>query len=97
MIYFKTDSAKPRRESQPARWAPGSGPHENNDLYTGHSTQTSEAGVPKGTPKSESEGSHHGSPPGRAPEEQSGGLLMEEYQFNQFNFTTGRGSVQSPL
>ncbi len=32
----------------------------------------------------------HGSAAGRAPKEQSGGLLKEEYQFNQSNFTAGR-------
>ena len=30
-------------------------------LHTGHSTRTSEEGVPKGTPKSKSEESQHGS------------------------------------
>ena len=44
-----------------AHWAPGSGAHENIDLHAGHSTQTSEEEVPKGTPNTESEDSQHGS------------------------------------
>ena len=40
--------------------APGSEEHEKINLQTRHSTQTSEEGVPKGTPKTESEDSQYG-------------------------------------
>ncbi len=44
-----------------AHLAPGFGAHEDINLHTGHSTQLSEEEVTKGAPKTDSEGSKHGS------------------------------------
>ncbi len=60
--------------------APGLGAHENINLYSGNSIHTSEQGVPEGPPSHSSWAPIMGVHRSRlesAPEEQSGGLLMD--------------------
>ena len=60
--------------------------HQRSGFQTAlpsHSSRTRNMGV-------------RGSAPGRAPKEQSGGLLMKEFRFIHFPFTTSK-VVQSPL